>query len=104
MSSQIETNLLEQLSVDEVIVATHASAPEWIKDSGIKVDQYGFILVNNYLQSLNRENVFAAGDIGHVLAHPRPKAGVIAVRQGPPARRSSRQAVPQFPDGAPRIG
>lgn len=37
--------------------------------------------VNDYLESTNTPGVFAVGDCAHMVNHPRPKAGVFAVRQ-----------------------
>ena len=42
---------------------TGTESPEWIKDSGLCIDDRGFIKVNKYLQSLSHSNVFAAGDV-----------------------------------------
>ena len=72
------------LDCDTVIVATHASAAPWLKQSGLQLDKQGFVLVNDYLQSLSHPFVFAAGDIASMQNYPRPKSGVYAVRQGLP--------------------
>ncbi|MBD6619398.1 FAD-dependent oxidoreductase [Komarekiella sp. 'clone 1'] len=69
---------------NKIFWVTQASAPEWLKTSGLKTDKQGFILVEDTLQSQTHPHIFAAGDIATMVNHPRPKAGVFAVRQGKP--------------------
>lgn len=69
---------------DSTFWVTQASAPSWIRASGLKTNSDGFILVSDTLQSLSHPHVFAAGDIATMVGYPRPKAGVFAVRQGKP--------------------
>ncbi|MDX5361704.1 MAG: selenide, water dikinase SelD [Alphaproteobacteria bacterium] len=73
-----------QFDLDEVLWTTQAGPAPWLEDTGLDVDKRGFVTVQATLQSTNYPNVFAAGDVAHVLEHPREKAGVFAVRQGPP--------------------
>ncbi|MEM9007548.1 MAG: selenide, water dikinase SelD, partial [Cyanobacteria bacterium P01_F01_bin.86] len=72
------------VTCDRVFWVTNASAPPWIRDTGLAIDDAGFILVQDTLQSCSHPNVFAAGDVATMKHYRRPKAGVFAVRQGPP--------------------
>lgn len=68
---------------DATIVVTHAGAAGWLGDTGLQLDDRGFLKVGPTLQSVSHDFVFAAGDIAAFDGHLLPKAGVYAVRQGP---------------------
>jgi len=72
-----------EAAFDELFWCTGAAAAAWVADSGLAVDDRGFLLVDDSLRSLSDARVFGAGDIATQRDHPRPKAGVYAVRQGP---------------------
>ena len=76
-----------------VFWVTQASAPSWIKASGLATDERGFILVADTLQSISHPRVFAAGDIATMQNYQRPKAGVFAVRQGKPLFKNLQRIV-----------
>jgi pyridine nucleotide-disulfide oxidoreductase family protein len=82
--SHCEKNELIFIPSDYTFLVTEASAPQWVKNSGLSTDEKGFILVNNNLQTLSHPHIFATGDIATITNYPRPKAGVFAVRQGKP--------------------
>ncbi|MES1022881.1 selenide, water dikinase SelD [Gloeocapsa sp. BRSZ] len=73
-----------KVECDRIFWVTQASAPKWLRESGLATDAAGFVQVNDNLQSISHPDVFAAGDVATMIHHPRPKAGVFAVRQGKP--------------------
>ncbi len=75
----------------EILWVTQAGAPPWLAGSEIAIDSQGFMVVNDHLQSQSHANVFGAGDVAAMANHPRPKAGVFAVRQGRPLARNLRR-------------
>jgi selenide,water dikinase len=82
----------KRIAADTVLVSTGAAPPQVIRDTPLAKDERGFLSVGPTLQVLNDEAVFAAGDCATIVAHPRPKAGVFAVRQGPVLARNLRRA------------
>ena len=71
------------IDCDLTIAVTHAGAPDWLGNSGLALDEAGFVRVRETLQSTGDTFVFAAGDVASFDARPLPKSGVYAVRQGP---------------------
>ncbi|MDP1908917.1 MAG: FAD-dependent oxidoreductase, partial [Hyphomicrobium sp.] len=74
----------ETITADAVLVTTDAAAPAWFRETGLDLDAKGFLAVGPTLQSTNDPEVFAVGDCAALMASPREKAGVYAVRAGPP--------------------
>ena len=81
------------LEADSVFVVTEASAAKWFATTGLALDERGFIAVDDMLRSTGDEQIFAVGDCATVLKHPRPKAGVFAVRQGRPLAENLRRVL-----------
>lgn len=82
---------MSQPSIDfhECLWCTSAGAPSWItQETPVETSSSGFILVHNTYQSTSHKNIFAAGDCCEMVNHLRPKAGVFAVRAGPPLTKN----------------
>ncbi|NOZ39191.1 MAG: selenide, water dikinase SelD [Planctomycetes bacterium] len=68
---------------DLIIWATSAKPPALLGALGLPLDERGFLLTRNTLQSSGEECIFAVGDTSTVEGERYAKAGVYAVRQGP---------------------
>ncbi|HSG74704.1 MAG TPA: selenide, water dikinase SelD [Burkholderiales bacterium] len=90
---RLRTSRGDALDVDEIVWVTRACGARWLRDTGLELDADGFIRVAETLQTLTDPDIFAAGDIASMVDHPLEKAGVFAVRQGPPLAENLRRAV-----------
>jgi selenide, water dikinase len=79
----------------DILWCATAQAPTWLSqatpfacttsssESNTTNTAAGFLRVHDTYECIHHPGVFAAGDCAHMDAHPRPKAGVFAVRAGP---------------------
>src|SRR5207244_3917617 len=82
-----------EIAFDEALWVTEAAGAPWLVDTGLPLDQRGFVVIDETYRSPADTAVFAAGDIATMPAHPREKAGVYAVRAGPPLADNLRRAL-----------
>ena len=80
-------------SWDHLYWVTGVAAPLWLAESGLATDPKGFVKVDATLRSVSRPEVFAVGDVAHLVDQERPKSGVFAVRSGPPLSINVRRAI-----------
>jgi len=74
-----------RIPFDEAIWCTEAATQPWVQHCpGLATTAEGFINVGPTLESTSARDVFASGDVANLSHAPRPKAGVFAVRAGPP--------------------
>lgn len=84
----------EAVTADALIWAVGAGSFALFHDSGLPLDERGFVLTRPTLQTIGDERIFAVGDCATLRDWPAtPKAGVYAVRQGPFLADNLRRAV-----------
>ena len=83
---------IETRDADIVLWATGAQALRWPRESGLDVDDQGFVRIDANLRSTSHPAVFAVGDCA-AWSTPLPKAGVVPVRQGPALAHNLRAAL-----------
>ncbi|MEX0957571.1 MAG: FAD-dependent oxidoreductase [Rhizobiaceae bacterium] len=76
------------LDLGLAVNAAGAVAPDWLAQTGLARNDLGYLAIRPTLQVPGHDNIFAAGDVASVVDHPRAKAGVFAVRQGPVLHRN----------------
>ncbi|MCX2979866.1 selenide, water dikinase SelD [Halieaceae bacterium IMCC14734] len=82
-AAMLHTSAGASYGFDALFWCTGAVAAPWLTQSGLPCTSDGFLRVLNSLQVEDHPQLFAAGDVATQTDHPRPKAGVFAVRQAP---------------------
>lgn len=72
-----------QFQADSVVAATGARAPIWLRLSGLRLDNHGYVDVDQFHRSRSHAAVFAAGDVCARSDVMLGRSGVHAVRAGP---------------------
>lgn len=92
-AGSLQTMSGESLAADEIVWVTQAGGAAWLADTGLALDEAGFIRVNDFLQSETDPLIFAAGDCASMRGYRLEKAGVFAVRMGRPLAENLRRTV-----------
>jgi selenide,water dikinase len=92
-AGRLHTSGGQAIDADEIVWVTRAGGAAWLRDTGLALDAQGFIQVADTLQTVTDPHVFAAGDVASMVSYPLEKAGVFAVRQGPPLAQNLRLQV-----------
>lgn len=71
------------IRADCVIAATGSRAPFWFRNSGLALDEHGFVRIGADLRSISHGEIFAAGDIVTRVDRNVARSGVHAVGAGP---------------------
>jgi len=96
-AGRLQTANGENFAADEIVWVTSAGGAPWLRNTGLALDANGFINVTDTLQTVTDADIFAAGDIANMINFKLEKAGVFAVRQGPPLTVNLRRAVEGTP-------
>jgi pyridine nucleotide-disulfide oxidoreductase family protein len=81
------------IAADAVLISTAARAPSWLSETDLPLAADGSVKTARTLAVIDDDSVFAVGDCAVVVDDPRAKAGVFAVRQGPPLTDNLRRRV-----------
>jgi selenide,water dikinase len=92
-AGRLQTRSGEILAADEIVWVTQAGGAAWLRETGLALDEQGFIRVRDTLQSETDPLVFAAGDCAAMTGYPLEKAGVFAVRMGKPLAANLRNTL-----------
>ena len=79
--------------LDLVVAAIGSGAPAWPQDSGLPVDEDGFIRVDQHQRVCGYPAIFAAGDVARRVDRHLPHSGVHAVYAGPVLADNLRRAL-----------
>ena len=89
----LHTQAGASFQADEILWVTQAGGAAWLKETGLALDEQGFIRVEDSLRTETDPLIFAAGDCASLVGQPREKAGVFAVRMGKPLAENLRRAL-----------
>ncbi len=64
-----------ELACDVPLLTTGAQPPLWLADSGLALDEHGFVAVDEQLRSTSHNRVFAVGDVGARTGRPSVHTG-----------------------------
>jgi len=96
-SIPLHLNTTNTSGFDAMFWVTGASALPMLRESGLKTDARGFVLVDPSLRSISHPDVFAAGDTASLDGAALPKSGVYAVRQAPVLAENLKRVVRGMP-------
>ncbi len=69
------------IPIDKALLCTEPTAPPWLTQTGIAVDERGFVQVDDDLRSHSHPHIFAVGDIAST-SRQLPKSAAEACNQG----------------------
>ena len=96
-AGRLQTRSGATIDADEIVWVTQAGGAAWLRDTGLALDDAGFIRVRDTLQTETDPLVFAAGDCAALIDTPLEKAGVFAVRMGKPLAENLRRSLTRQP-------
>ncbi len=80
-----------------IVAALGSAAPDWVRASGLAVDDAGFALVDAHQRSVSHPHIFAAGDVAARADRALAHTGVHAVFAGPVLAANLRTALSGTP-------